>query len=104
MSKYLAVTGSIVEGLVFYGPFATGVDASCFEPETEIGPPLAVELLEPADAVRTTAGIAIVITGNPVEGLFFYGPFNDEACAVEWATRHHDGQDWWVTRLNPQEG
>lgn len=42
----------------------------------------------------------IVITGNPPMGLFFYGPFNTADKAHEWAEANHDGQDWWVSRMN----
>jgi len=42
----------------------------------------------------------IVITGNPVDGLFFYGPFLDANDAGDWAEREHDGQEWWTAHLS----
>lgn len=43
----------------------------------------------------------IVITGNPVDGLFFNGPFGEHDGAVEWAEREQAGEDWWVAQLVP---
>ena len=45
----------------------------------------------------------IVITGNPVDGLEFYGPFEEGEEANEWADEHltPDDKDWWITSLIP---
>jgi hypothetical protein len=48
-------------------------------------------------------GRHIVITGNPVDGLFFYGPFATADEASDWAETNHDGQDWWIAPLASQE-
>lgn len=46
----------------------------------------------------------IVITGNPVDGHYFCGPFPARSTdASDWANREHDGQDWWVAKLYPPE-
>lgn len=46
----------------------------------------------------------LVITGNPVDGFFYYGPFDNAGAAIEWAERNQDGQDWWIAPLaNPQQ-
>ncbi len=40
----------------------------------------------------------IVISGSPVDGLTFHGPFNE----VEEAIRFSEslaGEDWWMTKL-----
>jgi len=48
-------------------------------------------------------GTHVGITGNPVDGLFFYGPFTTSEEAIEWAERNHDGQDWWIAPLASKE-
>ena len=45
----------------------------------------------------------VVITGNPVDGLFFYGPFDSYDEATAYAERNHDGDDWWATKLQQPE-
>lgn len=42
---------------------------------------------------------AIVITGNPVDGLTFLGPFQDAATANEWADLMDVEPEWWVATL-----
>ena len=45
---------------------------------------------------------AIVVTGNPVDGFTFYGPFPSGQEAVEWADNAGRGDcdtDWWVAPL-----
>lgn len=41
----------------------------------------------------------IVITGNPVQGFFFYGPFQSETEAVDWAEREQSDFEWWIAPL-----
>jgi hypothetical protein len=41
----------------------------------------------------------MVITGNPVDGFFYYGPFEDHDHALGYAEVEHDGQDYWITPL-----
>ena len=45
----------------------------------------------------------IVITGNPVDGLIFYGPFTEDSDpdldAAGWAEANLPGADWWVAPL-----
>ena len=40
-----------------------------------------------------------VITGNPVDGLILYGPFEGAEAANEWAAVELKHEEWWVTRL-----
>lgn len=42
---------------------------------------------------------ALVITGNPVDGFEYIGPFDDTETAVEWCQDMFDDEDWWVTEL-----
>jgi len=42
----------------------------------------------------------LVITGNPVQGFFYYGPFDSLDAATEWAAREQDGEDWWAGPLD----
>jgi hypothetical protein len=45
--------------------------------------------------------MSIVITGNPIEGFKFYGPFATHKEAIAWAnsTDYCDGAHWWITDL-----
>lgn len=45
----------------------------------------------------------IVITGNPCDGFFFYGPFDTAEQANDWADREQHGMDWWVGPLATPE-
>lgn len=49
---------------------------------------------------------AILIRGNPVDGLTFLGPFDSRETAIEYAevAMADDGGDWWVADLNKPEG
>ena len=40
----------------------------------------------------------MVITGNPVQGFDFFGPFDDPQQAVDWAADLIEA-DWWVAEL-----
>ncbi len=47
-------------------------------------------------------GLHIVITGNPVDGLFFYGTFKTGEEAMEWADINQQDKKvlstpWWTT-------
>lgn len=44
----------------------------------------------------------IVITGNPVDGFCYHGPFNNFEEALEW-TELNCGGDYWITGLAPPE-
>jgi hypothetical protein len=44
--------------------------------------------------------VFIVITGDPVQGFIFTGPFTTHEAAEEWA---RDLQDWWSALLQPPE-
>jgi len=44
----------------------------------------------------------VLISGNPVDGLRFAGPFDDYDVAVEWATDHL-GFGWYIADLDVPE-
>lgn len=45
-------------------------------------------------------GLVIVVSGNPVDGFYFFGPFKTGEDAIEWAERSRDGRtDWWIAPL-----
>lgn len=48
----------------------------------------------------------IVVTGNPVDGYEFFGPFIGAVTAVECADeiRGTDGGEWQVAPLHPMQG
>lgn len=46
---------------------------------------------------------ALVLTGNPVDGLSFYGPFEDALAAGDWAEAGLSGHEWWIATLVPVE-
>jgi hypothetical protein len=43
----------------------------------------------------------ILITGDPVDGFFYYGPFDTNDDAVAYADDEQHGMDWWVAELQP---
>lgn len=56
-------------------------------------------VIELADKMKKPSD-HIVITGNPVDGLSFYGTFESAGEAAKWAEMAPlDGQDWWVAPL-----
>lgn len=44
----------------------------------------------------------IIVTGNPVDGFKFVGPFDDKEKAIEVA-EHHIIVDWWIADLTSPE-
>ena len=38
-----------------------------------------------------------MITGNPLDGFVFHGPFDNRDDAIEWGEM--DGGDWWIAPL-----
>jgi len=47
----------------------------------------------------------IIISGNPVDGFFYYGPFEDAEQALEYADAEYSirNSEYWVTELTPPE-
>lgn len=46
----------------------------------------------------------IVVTGDPISGFQFFGPFPCETDAVDWADRQFNDREWWVAVVsNPTE-
>lgn len=44
----------------------------------------------------------IIIVGNPVDGLRFFGPFPNGGAAVDWAGDNVDGgSEWWAAQITP---
>lgn len=50
----------------------------------------------------TLSGMMIVVSGNPVDGLYFFGPFNNSEEAIEWAEQSREGE-WWIAPLAATE-
>lgn len=49
----------------------------------------------------------LVVLGNPVEGLTFYGPFSDYDAACEWTDKECRDVEWWIapiTSIQTSEG
>lgn len=46
---------------------------------------------------------AILITGNPIDGLTFVGPFDTRDEAIEFGQVNAEGGDWWIANLEPPE-
>lgn len=42
----------------------------------------------------------IIITGNPVGGFEYHGPFPGAEEALTWADANCQGEEWWATRLS----
>lgn len=41
----------------------------------------------------------LIVTGNPVDGLTFHGPFDDPEAAASFGEETH--AEWWLTTLTP---
>lgn len=49
-------------------------------------------------------GMHIVVIGNPIEGLTFFGPFRTAEEALVWLADHDIGEaDRWVAPLRSQD-
>lgn len=54
------------------------------------------------DNGEPTAGDTIIVTGNPIDGIEFFGPFKTNADAVAVASRWSSHEvDWWTAILQP---
>lgn len=45
----------------------------------------------------------ILITGNPVDGFDYTGPFDTASDAADYANTHDIMPDWWVAPLAKEE-
>ena len=45
----------------------------------------------------------IIITGNPVSGFQYYGPFEDTTIAERFGELQADEKEFWVAPLNVDE-
>jgi len=47
----------------------------------------------------------IVITGTPIDGFTFVGPFSDPGTAIDCAENGltNSGIDWWISKLKPTD-
>lgn len=45
----------------------------------------------------------VVLTGNPIDGLSVYGPFEDAEAANEFADGCLRGNEWWSVTLHAPE-
>jgi hypothetical protein len=46
-------------------------------------------------AEQDLMGLHIVISGNPVDGFIYYGPFKTGVDAIAWAEANCDGTESW---------
>ena len=42
----------------------------------------------------------LVLIGNVIDGVEFFGPFDTHEDALEYASRHHGGAEWHIGTLN----
>lgn len=50
-------------------------------------------------------GLHIIVTGNPVDGFEFFGPFKTGEDAIIFGnTDPHLTDEWWVAKLHDQHG
>ena len=63
---------------------------------------LGSDLIGETIATRRTkirTGLHIVVTGNPVDGFAFYGPFKTAEHANEEADEAFRHEEWWIAPL-----
>lgn len=49
----------------------------------------------------------IIVCGNPIDGMFFMGPFRSDGLAEAYAQASLGCRDWWLAKVlkpDPQEG
>jgi hypothetical protein len=44
-------------------------------------------------------GMHVLIVGNPVDGLKFYGPYKTGDEAIDAGERIDSGSEWWVAKI-----
>lgn len=42
----------------------------------------------------------IIVTGNPVEGFEFIGPFDSDVDAARYGNEDPDMEEWWISPLD----
>jgi hypothetical protein len=45
----------------------------------------------------------ILVSGNPIQGFTFTGPFESAAAARQYADENMQGMDWWTACLDAPE-
>lgn len=58
--------------------------------------------IPPGEDFFDLMGMHILITGNPVDGFSYYGPFKTGEDAIEHGNNRH-GPDWWIAPLYATE-
>ena len=43
---------------------------------------------------------AIIVMGNPIDGLSFVGPFDDNYDGIEYAEKECVDGEWWIGKLS----
>jgi hypothetical protein len=43
----------------------------------------------------------LIVTGNPLDGFTYHGPYSSSEAAVAGAADRFDGADWWVVPVTP---
>lgn len=46
----------------------------------------------------------LVITGNPVDGFNYYGPFVERIDALEYVSAQYGDVEWWISKLEATNG
>lgn len=41
----------------------------------------------------------IVVSGNPVDGFTFHGPFDGDGIAESWADHFLDDEEYWLAKV-----
>lgn len=112
--QLIVMKGTPTEGFYFYGPFQNEQEANRWSAfHARLGGPYAPTFTCELESVQDEKEVeeaesklahgesapAIVITGNLVDGLYFYGPISDESAAREWARAELHDQYWLESRL-----
>ncbi len=42
----------------------------------------------------------MIITGDPIDGFRYFGPFADGNSACDWADSNVSEMNWWIAELN----
>jgi len=100
MTHSIVITGSPCHHFRFFGPFNSHEAATDWAKKyAPAGEPYWVQPLINAVDHRSHLNANMIVTGNIVDGLTYYGPFTTEKDAMSWARKNIQDREFLHERL-----
>lgn len=102
MSYHIVIIGSPCHHFRFFGPFVAYEDAT--EWGQAFTPPTEIFWVQPLTNRLDTSGAMlshVIVAGNMIDGLTYYGPFKMESEAMQWARKNILDIEFLHERLTP---